>query len=84
MCICICFFDSTKEVNSEEKVDLDEILEEFGLGPYQVIICILMGFVLMYSNISPLSYAITASDLKYRYFCILVVFIVYKIRMYIR
>ncbi|XP_050436536.1 solute carrier family 22 member 21-like isoform X2 [Adelges cooleyi] len=47
-------------------MDLDEILGTFGLGKYQVSICLLMGFVLMYSNISPLSYAITASDLKYR------------------
>lgn len=50
----------------EEKVDLDEILKNFGLGPYQVTICILMGFVLMFSNLSPLSYAITAGDMKYR------------------
>lgn len=48
-------------------MDLDEILGNFGLGSYQVTVCALMGLVLMYSNISPLSYAITASDLKYRY-----------------
>ncbi|XP_015363439.1 PREDICTED: solute carrier family 22 member 5-like [Diuraphis noxia] len=47
-------------------MDLDEILGNFGLGSYQVTVCTLMGLVLMYSNISPLSYAITASDLKYR------------------
>lgn len=47
-------------------MDLDEVLSNFGLGPYQVTVCTLMGLVLMYSNISPLSYAITASDLKYR------------------
>ncbi|XP_050535666.1 solute carrier family 22 member 4-like isoform X2 [Daktulosphaira vitifoliae] len=47
-------------------MDLDEILGNFGLGRYQVTVCALMGLVLMYSNISPLSYAITASDLKYR------------------
>ncbi|XP_025209234.1 solute carrier family 22 member 21-like isoform X2 [Melanaphis sacchari] len=47
-------------------MDLDEILSNFGLGSYQVTVCALMGLVLMYSNISPLSYAITASDLKYR------------------
>lgn len=50
-------------------MDLDEILGNFGLGSYQVTVCALMGLVLMYSNISPLSYAITASDLKYRYVC---------------
>lgn len=48
-------------------LDLDEVLVDFGLGYYQITVCVLMGFVLMYSNISPLSYAITASDLKYRY-----------------
>lgn len=48
-------------------MDLDEILGNFGLGSYQVTICGLMGLVLMYSNLSPLSYAITASDLNYRY-----------------
>jgi hypothetical protein len=48
-------------------MDLDEILSNFGLGSYQVTVCALMGLVLMYSNISPLSYAITASDLKYRW-----------------
>ncbi|XP_027853755.2 solute carrier family 22 member 21-like isoform X2 [Aphis gossypii] len=47
-------------------MDLDEILSNFGLGSYQVTVCALMGLVLMYSNISPLSYAITASDLNYR------------------
>jgi len=47
-------------------MDLDEVLGELGLGPYQVSICAVIGFILMYSNISPLSYAITASDLKYR------------------
>ncbi|XP_025421175.1 solute carrier family 22 member 21-like isoform X2 [Sipha flava] len=47
-------------------MDLDEILGNFGLGSYQLTVCGLMGLVLMYSNISPLSYAITASDLKYR------------------
>ncbi|XP_022167890.1 solute carrier family 22 member 21-like isoform X3 [Myzus persicae] len=47
-------------------MDLDEILSNFGLGSYQVTVCALMGLVLMYSNISPLSYAVTASDLKYR------------------
>ncbi|KAF0767385.1 solute carrier family 22 member 21-like [Aphis craccivora] len=47
-------------------MDLDEILSNFGLGSYQVTVCALMGLVLMFSNISPLSYAITASDLKYR------------------
>ncbi|CAH1732788.1 solute carrier family 22 member 21-like isoform X2 [Aphis gossypii] len=47
-------------------MDLDEILNDFGLGTYQVTVCTIIGLVLMYSNISPLSYAITASDLKYR------------------
>lgn len=56
-----------QEVNSGEVMDLDEILGNFGLGSYQVTVCALMGLVLMYSNISPLSYAITASDLEYRY-----------------
>ncbi|XP_060880528.1 solute carrier family 22 member 21-like isoform X1 [Metopolophium dirhodum] len=55
-----------QEVNSGEIMDLDEILSNFGLGSYQVTVCALMGLVLMYSNVSPLSYAITASDLKYR------------------
>ncbi|XP_022167889.1 solute carrier family 22 member 21-like isoform X2 [Myzus persicae] len=55
-----------QEVNSGEIMDLDEILSNFGLGSYQVTVCALMGLVLMYSNISPLSYAVTASDLKYR------------------
>ncbi|XP_025209233.1 solute carrier family 22 member 21-like isoform X1 [Melanaphis sacchari] len=55
-----------QEVNTGEIMDLDEILSNFGLGSYQVTVCALMGLVLMYSNISPLSYAITASDLKYR------------------
>lgn len=48
-------------------MDLDEILVDLGLGSYQVAVCTLIGLVLMYSNISPLSYAITASDLQYRY-----------------
>lgn len=56
-----------QEVNTGIIMDLDEILGNFGLGSYQVTVCGLMGLVLMYSNISPLSYAITASDLKYRY-----------------
>lgn len=47
-------------------MDLDEILSNSELGSYQVTVCALMGIVLMFSNISPLSYAITASDLKYR------------------
>ncbi|CAI6355684.1 unnamed protein product [Macrosiphum euphorbiae] len=47
-------------------MDLDEILSNNGLGSYQVTVCALMGLVLMFSNISPLSYAITAGDLKYR------------------
>ncbi|XP_025207541.1 solute carrier family 22 member 21-like [Melanaphis sacchari] len=47
-------------------MDLDEILSDFGLGTYQVTVCTLIGFILMYSNISPLSYAISSSDLKYR------------------
>uniref|UniRef100_A0A2S2PLV9 Solute carrier family 22 member 21 n=1 Tax=Schizaphis graminum TaxID=13262 RepID=A0A2S2PLV9_SCHGA len=47
-------------------MDLDEVLGELGLGTYQVSICAVIGFILMYSNISPLSYAISASDLKYR------------------
>ncbi|VVC33623.1 Sugar transporter, conserved site,Major facilitator superfamily domain,Major facilitator, sugar [Cinara cedri] len=55
-----------QEVDSGKLMDLDEILGSYGLGRYQVTVCALMGLVLMYSNISPLSYAITAADVKYR------------------
>lgn len=63
------FLDSQemKAGNKDEEIDLDQVLLKFGFGPYQLFVCVLMGFVVMFSNVSPLSYVFTASDLKYRY-----------------
>lgn len=47
-------------------IDLDEILQELGLGRYQIKNFILIGLLLMFSNISPLSFTLTAGDLDYR------------------
>lgn len=57
-----CCCDETKKL----AWDLDEILQELGLGRYQIKNFILIGLLLMFSNISPLSFTLTAGDLDYR------------------
>ncbi|XP_025207596.1 solute carrier family 22 member 21-like [Melanaphis sacchari] len=47
-------------------MDIDQVLKSLGMGRYQVIGCILFGLIIMYSNVSPVTYVFTASDLKYR------------------
>lgn len=47
-------------------VDIDNVLVTLGMGRYQFMGCILFGLMIMYSNVSPVAYVFTASDLKYR------------------
>ncbi|XP_050436083.1 solute carrier family 22 member 4-like [Adelges cooleyi] len=47
-------------------MDIDDVLVSAGMGRYQITKCILFGLVLMFSNISPVTYVFTAGDLKYR------------------
>ncbi|XP_027842262.1 solute carrier family 22 member 21-like [Aphis gossypii] len=47
-------------------VDIDKVLISLGMGRYQFMGCILFGLMIMYSNVSPVTYVFTASDLKYR------------------
>lgn len=47
-------------------VDIDNVLVSLGMGRYQFVGCILFGLMIMYSNVSPVTYVFTASDLKYR------------------
>ncbi|VVC31050.1 Sugar transporter, conserved site,Major facilitator superfamily domain,Major facilitator [Cinara cedri] len=50
----------------KKRIDLEEILEDYGLGLYQVTVCFILSLVVMYSSISPISYILTTSDLNYR------------------
>jgi len=47
-------------------VDIDNVLVSLGMGRYQFMGCMLFGLMIMYSNVSPVTYVFTASDLKYR------------------
>ncbi|XP_060853178.1 solute carrier family 22 member 4-like [Rhopalosiphum padi] len=47
-------------------VDIDKVLVSLGMGRYQFMGCVLFGLMIMYSNVSPVTYVFTASDLKYR------------------
>lgn len=47
-------------------LDIQDLIDKIGFSSYQVKACIVMSVVFMYCSISPLSYAITAGDLKYR------------------
>lgn len=48
-------------------VDIDNVLLSVGMGRYQFVGCVLFGLMIMYSNVSSVTYVFTAGDLKYRY-----------------
>lgn len=58
--------EDASDEETDQSWDVDEVMEELGMGQFQVMIFILIGFILMFSNISPLSFALTAEDLDYR------------------
>lgn len=63
----IFFFSKFKKENSETLIyDLDQTLNNLGVGPYQFKFFFLMGLMLVFSNISPLNHIMYNSDLKYR------------------
>lgn len=47
-------------------MNIDNVLVTVGMGRYQFAGCVLFGFMIMYSNVSPVTYVFTAGDLKYR------------------
>ncbi|XP_025207592.1 solute carrier family 22 member 5-like [Melanaphis sacchari] len=47
-------------------MNIDSVLVTVGMGRYQFAGCVLFGFMIMYSNVSPVTYIFTAGDLKYR------------------
>lgn len=55
---------SQPEENTEW--DLDQLLTELKFGPYQIKNLILIGFLMMFANLFPLSFSLTAADLQYR------------------
>lgn len=63
---CLEMKPRSEDKDIDLDLDLDQILVDFGFSPYQLFISVLMGCVVMFSNVSPQSYVITASDLKYR------------------
>lgn len=48
------------------EMNIDHVLVSLGMGRYQLVGCILFGFAIMFSAISPVTYVFTAGDLKYR------------------
>lgn len=46
--------------------DLDELLTELKFGRYQIINLGLVGMIMMFSNLFPLSFTLTAGDVDYR------------------
>lgn len=47
-------------------MNIDNVLISLGIGRYQFTCYALFGLVIMYSNVSPVTYIFTAGDLKYR------------------